>query len=63
MKDTTDTSPIHMVLQGMSDAFVGTVQDLYGTGPKKDKTEQRRRWTYLALLVIVCLLIGNVLMA
>jgi len=49
---------VSTLFRGVSNAFVGSVADLY-SGRRSDPARRKERQLYLALLVIAVLLIGN----
>ena len=54
------SSPLYDLFVNISDAFVGTVEDMY-VSKKPSELVIRQRRLYLSLLVIILVLVGNFL--
>ena len=53
------STPLRELFTNMSDAFIGTVRDMYNPRRNTPASVVRQRRLYLALLVILLVLVGN----
>ena len=58
-----NSTPLNDILVNMSDAFVGTVRDMYNPVKKPSAATVRTRRLYLSLLALLLILVGNLFFA